>query len=249
MSVHSLISSNITDVGDLIAILDELGIEWREEVGHLKETGRPLAHAIEALIGNEAVFIFQAEEGEAFVFQSQGWWFRNKGNIQALAGVKSAEQLRRQAQLSEQERIEAERQARIAEQRRQEEMERRQREATERNRLADEQRRIEEERRRIEEQKRQKLLAEEASNLLSQLDARQSQSAKGAPSTPAPPTPEAPASPATVEQMDRIIGKLHQADALRKIRERLPELKDKFGATLEREETLDDETVELRLTI
>ena len=247
MSIHSLISSNITNIGDLTAILDELGIDWKEkDAFYMKATGRPPAHAIEAIIGNEAVWVFQAEVGEGFVFQSQGWRFRNKGNITALASVQSVEGLQAQNRLNEQQRVEEERQARLNEQQQLEDRKRRQREEAEQNRVAEEHRKVEEERQRIEEQQRQSQLADQAKNLLGQFDAQRSQSVK--PDSNKLSAPSA-ASPAAVEQMDRIIGKLHQADALRKIRERLPELKEKFGATLDREETLDDDTVELRLTM
>ncbi len=252
MSIHTLISSNITDFGALTAILDELGVSWRHETNfYMKATGLPPAHAIEAVIGNEKVWIFQVDEGDSFTFQSQGWRFRNKGAIEALAVAASADQLREQRAATEQQRREAERQAMIAEQRRSEELERRRQQEAERQRVAAEQRRIEEEQQRIAEQQRQAQLADEAAGLLSRLDAERESAAKAPPrkASDPPASSSSPPSADSQQEMERIVGKLHQADALRKIKEHLPDFEDKFGASLEREETLEDETVELRLTL
>jgi hypothetical protein len=255
MSVHTLISSNITDYGALTGLLDQIGVPWHAESGvHLKATGRPAVHAVVAIIGGERVLIFQMEEGRGFKFQSQGWWFRNKGAIEGIANAISTEQLSQQRILSEQQRVEAERQASVTRERRRQEQERQRQEAADRQRIADQQRQAEEEQKRAAEQRRQQKLAEDANQLLQRLDSERKavpELRQTAPAAvqPVPQLAEARTSATSSDEMDRLIGKLHQADALRKIKDHLPELKEKFGATLDREETFDDDTIELRLTL
>lgn len=246
MSVHTYISARITDLDSLIELLGELGLSWEDAT--VSDPLRGLAvNAIGCVIGGEYVYICQWRLGEPFRFL----WDKpsNSRIVETIANL-TVEEVQEQRAINAQQQAEA---ARIAELRRQEEQERARLEEAERQRMAEEQRRIESERQRVEEQERQEQLTEEAGDLLSRLDAEQEQAAKAAaarkPKAPPPAAPASPPSSSSVEQMDRLIGKLHQTDALRKIREHLPELKEKFEATLEREEIFDDETVELRLTM
>lgn len=232
------------------SVLNAAGIKWRHESEfYMKATGRPPLYAVEAKIGHEKVWIYQVKAGDGFVFQSQSWWFRNKGNIQELASIQSAEHLLTRVETNRQQQTEEARQTRLTEQRMQEERVRVQREEAERNRLEEEERKQETAGKLVEEQKRQSGLADEAKKLLDQMDVQRSQSAKPAHIITPTLGDYAPTLKPPVEEMERIIGSLHQANALRKIRERLPELKTKFGATLEREEMLEDETIELKLMI
>ena len=282
MSVHSMVSSNITKIDDLIAILNQAGIEWRHLSDfYMKDTGRRPAYAIEANIGNELVWIHQVRKGTSFQFQSENWRFRNRGKVEDLAAMQYANRLpnrsannarQRTQQPSQSQRTDHElreekvRQQRavaernrlaeskmqeeaIRKQRMHDELVRAQRDEAERNRLAEEAMKAEAARILLEEQQRQTSLADEAKRLLNQLDIEPSRSITPAIETPINPGEATSTSVAQTEQMERIIGRLHQANALRRIRDRLPELKEKFGATLDREETLEDETVELRLMI
>lgn len=246
MSVHTTISARVTDLNALVALLEELGLAWETAWVSLPFRGRSV-NGVRCVIGGEYVYICQWRLGEPFRFL----WDRpsNSHVVETIANL-TVDEVQEQRAMSAQQQAET---TRITEQRRQAEQGRRRREEEEWRRREEEQRRIAEEQQRIEEQQRQKRLTEEASDLLSRLDAEQAEAAKAAaakkPKAPPPAAPSPPPTGAEVEQMDRLIGKLHQTDALRKIREHLPELKEKFGATLEREETLEDDTVELRLTM
>src|SRR6516162_1921210 len=149
MSIHSYVQSNITDYGTLTAILNENGVQWWPVKGlYYKGTNVPVHQAIQAVIGQETVLIWQQSHGEAFQFQSEGSSFRFKRQVKMIATAEPEAIRRRRAQ-QEQQRL-------LEEQRRREEAER--------------QRRLEEERQRIEEDKRQHRLAEEASEVLARLD-------------------------------------------------------------------------------
>jgi hypothetical protein len=259
MSVHTTIASNITDYGTLIAVLNESGISWQPTQAHDKVTGEPCVHAVNAVIGQEEVLIWQENSGEAFRFQSAGWTFRNKKQVQRLATAE-AEAVRQRREQAERQRQEEARRRQEEERRREEMLERQRREEEARRREeerrrreeAERQRRIEEERLRVEEERRQAQLSAEASDVLARMD----QSFRKPPPPASPPPVEAPApvvpqvapslatAPAS-SQLERLIGRLHQQSARQRIKEHQEELEEK-GFSLESEQLLEDETIELR---
>jgi DNA repair exonuclease SbcCD ATPase subunit len=154
-----------------------------------------------------------------------------------LAELRRQEEERRQWQQLEQQR-------QLEEQRRREE-EQRCREEIEQQRL------LEEEQRRLEAERRKKTLAEEVTQLLSR-----SSSTLREPVPSAPPLGPAPMPPFRGEpslavnrpsdnQLNEVIGRLHQEIARRKILQHREELEER-GFILESQETLDDQTIELR---
>jgi hypothetical protein len=196
MSIHSFVNSNITSFRDLTAMLNASGIPWRTFSGYSKVTGRAAAHAVEAEIAGETVWIFQFHPGEPFRFQSRGWWFGNRAAVESFVSSETPERMRqrqlaRQQELErlqreqEQRRIELERQRAVEQQRRREEEQRWREEERRRRAEAERQRQIEEERRRVEEEERrraeeqrQRALAAEAAGLLQQLDEQRAQAAR-----------------------------------------------------------------------
>jgi len=254
MSVHTLIGSNITNYDSLIGILDELGIKWEHVAeSYMKSTGLPPAYAIEAIIGNEIVSIFQVNEGDKFIFQSQGWWFRNKGSIQSIANLVSSEDIHQQRMAAEKQRQDFEARRRIEEEERQKrlaaERERRRIEEQERQeRIA-----AEKERERLAEQKRQENLSKEAANILSRLDTEREQVSKlNNPQMQSPLPPSAPdlqQDHESNEEMDRFIAKIHYENALRKVKnEFIPKIDEKYSI-MKIDETMEDEIATLRITI
>ena len=238
MSIHTLINSNITDYGALTAVLNQGGILWQNVQLRDKQTGVLTHEAVQARIGNEIVSIYRYGSGQPFTFQSEGWWFRDKQSVSAVMAMVSEEGTREQARL-EQARVEAERQAREQE---------RQRQIDEQNR------REEEERQQVVEEKRQSRLSKEAQDLLAKLDTEATKNARVEPSLPrgADPLPRSISSeqekPAIdPEQLNRVIGKLHQQNARNKIIAKIEEMEDGHGLSLHSEKVLEDESIELVL--
>jgi hypothetical protein len=264
MSIHTTVASNITDYGTLIAVLNESGISWSPTQATDKTTGETCAHAVQAIIGQETVLIWQENYGGAFRFQSADRTFRNKGRVKMIAATEP-ETVHRQREQQEQQRRLEEARRREEDRRRREEREEQQRVAEERRRQEEQQRRLTEEkgrqeeierlrkeaeRLRQEEEQRQQRLGEEARQALASLDSRFHK-----PSPPPAPVPAEPlrqAEPALIasdeqkEQLGALIGKLHQESARRKILDHVEQLQEAFGLSLEGQDTLDDQTLELR---
>ncbi len=136
MSVHTIISSKITDFRSLADLLTELGLPWQEVSGvRYKFGGRAAYRSVSVDLAGETVLMVQANPGKPFVMQSQGWWFRDRAAAKQLASLGSAAVVR--ARRQEQDRLDPERQ-RAADAARAAETQRRAAERAERQRLADE---------------------------------------------------------------------------------------------------------------
>ena len=270
MSIHSTIRSNITDFESLKGVLAEAGIAWHPIEMFFKENAAPVFIAIEARIGNDQVWISQDAPGKPFDFQSPGWNFRNRRDVKAVAIVTSAEELRqrREAQMSEREEEkqrevqrqnaqqrwqEEENQRRIEEERREQETRRR----IEAERLAQnkmQQRHVEKQpqvgesrHQPIEPEKARQDTAAEAARLLAQLDAeasmaRATRSAanSSAPRPLAPERTDQPQTPVDSQAIEGLVGRLHQQNAERKVMQKVDEIKQAYGISLQSAETLED---------
>ena len=221
-------------------------------------TGRSAVHAIEATIGTEKVLICQFDLDSAFVFQSGDWRFRSRHNVEtiALAGnlgnIRWREDEERQDKEHERQRKEAERRWLEAEERRQTEANR-QVEANRSTRHAEPKdvpgvaRQPEQQVHSQTNDNRHEEITAEAKRVLARLDAKASSvksDQHGAITTPPPPPDSFGKSSASVnaEQIESLIGLLHQQSAESQIMERIDDLKQKYGVSLESAETMEDQS-------
>ena len=86
MSVHTTITSNIHTLDDLTQILDSQGIPWEKTPIFYKFSisNKNALTGVIAQMNGESVLIFQDRPGSAFVFQSEGWWFRNRSSMEGI---------------------------------------------------------------------------------------------------------------------------------------------------------------------
>jgi hypothetical protein len=271
MSVHTRVKAKIHKAGDLTSILTAGGIPWRRvQLFQKVAPYREFYFAVEAVIGNERVWISQYRAGDVFVFDSERARFKSEANRRAVDELASVgpqadwAQIRRDARRVEEEveqrrqeevarkRREAEQQARAKEQRKREELERKAHAAEERllavegARLAEVAREQEVERLRQQaEEQRQRDLNQQAAAVLSALSARQAAMAAAShgSNNPEADSSETDPSAALTAEVERI----HQSFARAKVMESLDDLKSFYGLYLHSEQVSDDQTIEITL--
>lgn len=234
MSIHTTVYSNIYKLDDLILVLDLLEIPWEHR--ETRQSGllaQCMYRAIHARINGETVLIYQNRLGGAFVFQSEGWSFRNEAAAKSIA-LNGDELIANKKELEAHNKEEEERRIREMEARRQAE------EAEQRriNEESESQRKAEEE----YEKQRQAEIQFQVANVLQRLEteraAKRQERIK-----PNINQDDKPSS----NSLESSIGKIHQQNALRKILESLETLDHNTGLSLSTHETLEDETIELTL--
>ena len=258
MSIHSSMTSQFSNPQDLLSLLNAQGISYQDiPNGYDKSNGRALAFAIQARIAGENVMAYQTHPGTAIIFQSGGWWFRDKQAVAELA-VQTDEQ---RAQARERQRIadqnrqrELEQQAaereQQAERRRQQDLERQRldeqhrQEEEEQKQIEEEQRRIEAEQKRIEEERRQQALSNEASELAERFMQKSRPEVAITQDRGSEPPNEMPKNAA---ELNQVLGRLQQQNARQKVLDSMSHLEEEFGLSLAEEQRDDDDAVVLIL--